>query len=262
MCPPSAGATRFREALHASSDSHPGPSPRTGEPPSCVPRDPTSQRAYAYAAQNLHPTILAHSLRVYLLAHGLATREGSPYTTQENLHILFAACILHDIGTSAAHNGPQRFEVEGADAAVAVLKSTSSESHPAGVAVADAEVHDVWTAIALHTSPGIAERISSLARLVRMGVAMDFKRPAALRLTSDDEVEVVEERFPRGDIEKVLGDVVVEQVLGREREGIGGGDEGDVAEAVGVKAPAASWPGVLIRSTRENPGWEGVNKAF
>lgn len=82
---------------------------------------------------------------------------------------------------------------------------------------------------------------------------MDFKRPAALRLTSGEEMERVEALFPRGDIEKVLGDAVVEQVLGRDGEG---------EEAAGVKAPAASWPGVLAASARENVGWEGVNKAF
>ena len=74
---------------------------------------------------------------------------------------------------------------------------------------------------------------------------IDFKRPAALALTTEDEVETVEGVFPRGEIEKVLGDAVVEQGLRRPE-----------------KAPAASWPGVLVRSARENPGWEGVNRAF
>lgn len=264
MCPPSAGATRLNEPLHPPAPSDPNHVPE--DIPSCVPADSTSQRAYTYAQQNLHPAILSHSLRVYLLAHGLATREHSECINQDKLHLLFTACILHDIGTCSAHNGPQRFEVEGGDAAVAVLKSASDgDAH--GIAVTDAEAHDVWTAIALHTSPGIAERISPLARLVRMGVAMDFKRPTALRLTTDHEVENAEEKFPRGHIEKILGDVVVEQVMSIQRreeggQGRGDGGSGGLQEAVGAKAPAASWPGILVRSARENPGWEGVNKAF
>ena len=63
--------------------------------------------------------------------------------------------------------------------------------------------------------------------------------------TSASDVEDFEARFPRGNVEKVLGDVVAEQGLRRPE-----------------KAPAASWAGVLARSARENEGWEGVNRAF
>ena len=249
MCPPSAGATRRWEYASGTDSSSTATASATA--PDCVPQDPVSQAAYAYAQVNLHPIILNHSLRVYLLAHGLGARETSPYVAGEKLHLLFTACILHGIGTTAAHDGDQRFEVEGGDAAFELLRSHN---------VSDAEAHDVWTAIAIHTSPGIAERIHPLSRLVRMGVAMDFKRPGALQLTSDEEVARVEALFPRGEIEKVLGDAVVGQVLGREREGQGG--EENVKDVVGAKAPAASWSGILVRSARENPGWEGVNKAF
>lgn len=236
MCPPSAGATHRWE--------YASPGGTLAKIPDCVPADTISQAAYGYAQKHLRTDILNHSIRVYLLAHGLGMREQSPLVSQAKVHLLFTASILHDIGTVSAHNGSQRFEVEGADAASDLLISHG---------VSESDAHDVWTAIAIHSSPGIAERISPLSRLVRMGVAMDFKRSAALRLTSEEEVGRVEGIFPRGQIEKVLGDVVVAQVLGR---------DGDGREAVDFKAPAASWPGVLVRSTRENPGWEGVNKAF
>lgn len=160
---------------------------------------------------------------------------------KERLHLLFTAAILHDIGTCDAHNGDQRFEVEGADAAFHFLKSHG---------VSEADAHDVWTAIAVHTSPGIAEKISPLSRLVRMGVAMDFKRPAALRLSVESEIKAVEEEFPRGEIEKVLGDAVVGQVIGRE-EGV-----------VAAKAPPSSWPGGLVRWKKENMEANGLNGAF
>lgn len=236
MCPPSAGATRLWETLPSSTN--------TPSIPSCVPSDPISQAAYEHASQHLHASILNHSLRVYLLANGLGTRENSALVSRDNAYLLFTACILHDIGTCAKHNGTQRFEVEGADAAKSLLLEHG---------VPEADAHDAWVAIAVHSSPGIAERISPLSRLVRLGVAMDFKRIAALRLAAPGEVENVEMQWPRGEIEKVLGDAVVEQILQRDGEG---------KEVVDTKAPAASWPGVLVRSARENPGWEGVNKAF
>lgn len=106
------------------------------------------------------------------------------------------------------------------------------------------DCHEGWIAIAIHDTPQIAERITPLARLVRLGVAIDFKRPA-LAMVSSEQVERVEGEFPRGEIEKVLGDAVVEQAL-----------------KCPEKAPAACWPGGMYRSKLENPDWEGVNKAF
>lgn len=76
-------------------------------------------------------------------------------------------------------------------------------------------------------------------------MAIDFKRTAALEMVSKEWVKQVEEDFPRGEIEKVLGDAVVEQ-----------------AKECPEKAPAASWPGVLYRSWLEDPEWQGVNKGF
>ncbi|KAK1818620.1 hypothetical protein LTR12_006931 [Friedmanniomyces endolithicus] len=210
--------------------------------PDCVPSDTLSLAAYAHAFGNLHPAILAHSLRVWLFAKALAQREESEYATDRRMHLLFIACIFHDMGSCSAYNGSQRFEVEGADAAMQGFLAPH---------VAERDAHDVWVAIALHTSPGIAERISPLARLIRIAVIIDFKRPAAMRFTSDKEVEAVEALFPRGEIEKVLGDAVVDQVLG-----IGDADASD------AKAPAATWAGVMVKSKRANPEWNGVNKAF
>lgn len=67
-----------------------------------------------------------------------------------------------------------------------------------------------------------------------------------LELTSEEGYrEGVEERFPRLGAEKVLGDVVVEQGLRQP-----------------TKAPAASWAGIMVRAAREEPEWQGINKAF
>lgn len=116
-----------------------------------------------------------------------------------------------------------------------------------------AERHDVWTSISAHTSPGIAERYSTMSRLVRLAVITDFGRGD---LVSKEKKEEVERDLPRGEIEKILGDAVVEQALKK---------EGDSAQA--LKAPKVSWPWSLVRSHREDmeagvtpPG--GVNRGF
>ncbi|TKA23126.1 hypothetical protein B0A50_07156 [Salinomyces thailandicus] len=204
--------------------------------PDVVPSDEVSTSAYDNASRELLKPILNHSLRVFLFAKALAAREHSDWASPRRLPLLFAACIYHDMGTSCGAHSPSRFEVEGADAAERDLRSLS---------VSETDAHEVWVAIALHTSPHIAERISSLARLVRLAVLMDFKRKDALTLTTEEEVAEFEGLFPRLEAEQVLGDAVVQQALKRPE-----------------KAPAASWAGVLLKSKLENPDWEGVNKAF
>lgn len=230
MCPPSS-------SLEPANPSPPPPS----KPPSWVPADPLSQSAYTYAHQHLHPDILSHSARVYHYAHTLATREkNNPWSQPERLPLLFTAALFHDIGTSSTHDGPQRFEVEGADAAVSHLKTFGEGK------VSESDCQSVWIAIALHTSPGIAERIEPLARLVRVGVAVDFGVGDARGMISEGKIAEVEGLLPRGQVEKVLGVAVVEQALRR-------------PETKGLRG---TWVGDLARAYREDEGWEGVNRAF
>ncbi|KAG9232719.1 hypothetical protein BJ875DRAFT_544311 [Amylocarpus encephaloides] len=217
------------------------PSPPSSSPtlpPTFVPKDALSLAAYSLASSHLHPTILNHSIRVFLYAKLIAASEANAYasgylTAEKNLALLFTACILHDIGTTPSHNGTQRFEVCGGDAAYTLLTSP-----PHSPTYSEADAHSVWTAISLHTSPGIAERIHPLSKLVRAAVLSDFHR--GVEINKDFEKE-----FPRLGIEKVLGDAVVEQAVSRPE-----------------KARMATWAGVMLRSYEENPGWQGVNKGF
>ena len=231
MCPSIAGTDGLAEAADN----------RSFDIPDQVPKNEFSQYAFRHVATLVHPLILNHSLRVFLLAQHLARSERSEWAAPQRLPTLFATAIFHDVGTCSKHDGHQRFEVEGADAAENFMRSHGSSADDA---------REAWVAVALHTSPGIAERISSLARLLRLGVTIDFKRAAVMPMVPEMVVREIEKHFPRGEIEKVLGDAVVEQAIGREG-----------AERV-AKAPAASWPGVLLRSRLENPEWSGVNKAF
>jgi len=192
--------------------------------------NPICKAAYELAKANLSEPIFNHSVRVYLYARTLSPVESTN---------LFVACILHDIGCSedlcnghhSEHNDAQRFEVEGADAAVQFLR---------GHSVSETDCQDVWIAIALHTTPGIAERITPLANIVRQAVLIDF-HSSATPVDSN-----IEERWPRLNIEKVLGDQVVQGCKSNPTK----------------RAPANSWPGSLYRSYLQNLEWEGANKAF
>lgn len=202
-----------------------------------VPKDQICQSAYEHASSLLHPSILNHSIRVYSYAAALAKDSNSAYRLDAPKHaLLFTACLFHDIGTTSTYDGPQRFEIEGADAAVKHLTQFN---------VDERDKHDVWTAIAIHTSPQIAERIGELARLVRLAVITDFGRRSEVWNVLEPLRAGLEADFERGGIEKVLGDSVVEQAKKRPE-----------------KAPKVSWPRVMYDAHIAEPEWEGVNKAF
>lgn len=176
-------------------------------------------------------------MRVYLYAKALAEHSASIYATDSVKHnLLFTACLFHNIGTTDDHNGAQRFEVEGGDAAIKHLEQFD---------VSEADKHDVWTAIACHTSPRIAERIGELSKLVRIAVITDFGPKSFAWDVLVPLREQIEKELDRAEIEKALGDAVVEQARTRPD-----------------KAPMASWPGVMYKAHLAEPEWSGVNRLF
>lgn len=200
----------------------------------CLPSDDLSHGSYQLAESILPRAILNHSVRVFLIADWLLQREHKELDPPINRSLLCVACLLHDVGCAQQFDGPQRFEIEGADAAVRFLLEQG---------VPKPDTFEVWQAIALHTTPGIAERISPFVCLVRQAVLFDFNQQ--LESTSSEIRLGFEKLFPRLEIEKILGDTVVDQAL-RQPE----------------KAPPASWPGILVRAKKESPDWTGINKAF
>ena len=168
--------------------------------------------------------IANHSIRSYLFARLLARHEGLVVGRDVGEQALFASCVLHDIGLSARGNGSQRFEVDGADAAVAIL---------APLGVPDGECALIWEAIALHTSAGIAERRGPLAYLTRLGVGADFGGPLAV---TDDEAAAIHDAYPRQEMATSLVDAIVTQ-----------------ARASPVKAPRYSIAGELLRERSAGP---------
>ncbi len=188
-----------------------------------LPSPPTTAVAHgalALAQESEQPAILNHSIRTFLYA---IIAAGPNVVDAPDDDLLFVAAVLHDIGTADRFNGAQRFEVEGADAAASYLKSQGLDRR---------DIDLVWEAIALHTSPGIAERRGPLTRLIRLGVRTDFGH-SGLAPELRHEIELL---YPRLDIETVLADAVVAQALQR--------PEAERQE----KAPPSSWPGALLNA--------------
>jgi hypothetical protein len=132
-----------------------------------VPAGPLAEAALSVARSSESASVANHSLRSYYFAELLAAHEGCLGDAAYDRDLLFAATVMHDLGVGALAKGEARFEVEGADLAAAVLREHG---------VAEPDTDRVWEAIALHTSPGIAERRGLLAYLTREGIGIDFGR--------------------------------------------------------------------------------------
>jgi hypothetical protein len=73
--------------------------------------------------------------------------------------------MFHDMGLTPRHGSAhERFEVDGANAARDFLRDHD---------IPQADVDTVWTAIALHTTPGIPRHMHPVVALVTAGVEMD-----------------------------------------------------------------------------------------
>ncbi|MDP4027148.1 HD domain-containing protein [Methylobacterium sp. NEAU 140] len=125
-----------------------------------------------------------HSSRVYQFGALAGVHRGLTFDRE----LLYAGAMFHDLGLMPDHSSAEeRFEVDGANAARAFLKAHG---------VSEADVYTVWTAIALHTTPGIPIHMHPVVALVTAGVEMDV-----LGLTygqySDAEREAVVFAFPR-----------------------------------------------------------------
>lgn len=102
-----------------------------------------------------------HSRRVFFW--GALTGERRCLTYDPEL--LYLGAMFHDIGLTERYSSPDlRFEVDGANAARDFMKRYG---------VPERDVEDVWTAIALHTTPGVPEHMRPTIALVTAGVEMD-----------------------------------------------------------------------------------------
>jgi hypothetical protein len=157
-----------------------------------------AQAAIRLAQSTESPSVFNHSVRSYLFGELLAAREGVRPGADYDSEALFLGCVLHDLGAGSAAPGKERFEVEGADLAAALLTEHGCER-----AVVDA----VWEAIALHTASGIAERRGALCYLVRRGVGADFGLNADF--IDEQAAAAIHARYPRLSMARTLIDAIV-----------------------------------------------------
>ncbi len=125
-----------------------------------------------------------HSLRTFLFA----ALQGKQHKVRYDPELLYISSVFHDLGlTTHYRSEDKRFEVDGANAARAFLK---------GHGIAPQLLQLVWDAIALHTSPGIAEYKEPEVALLNYGVALDVVGKGYDSLSANDREEILN-AFPR-----------------------------------------------------------------
>jgi hypothetical protein len=107
------------------------------------------------------PLLFNHSSRVYFWGALAGQRKKLRYDPE----LLYVGAMFHDMGLTHEHrSATERFEVDGANAARDFLRRHK---------ISQQDIDTVWTAIALHTTPGIPQHMHPVVALVTAGVEMD-----------------------------------------------------------------------------------------
>ncbi len=132
------------------------------------------------------PLLFNHSTRVYYFGSLAGKKLGLKFDPE----LLYIAAMFHDMGLTPQHSSKSdRFEVDGANAARAFLRQYN---------IAQQDTDTVWTAIALHTTPGIPQYMHPVVALLTNGVEMDVLGIAYSEF-SDSDREAIVAAYPRSE---------------------------------------------------------------
>ncbi|KAB1916131.1 HD domain-containing protein [Micromonospora sp. AMSO31t] len=151
-----------------------------------VPETAAVAEATRRIQETTSPLIYHHSRRVFFFSLIHARKLG----VKPDPELLYLAAMFHDTGLLTPFSDvEQRFEVDGADHARAFLLER-------GFPTAAAET--VWTAIALHTTPGIPDRMAPEIATTYLGVLTDVLG-FGLDGLEQDQLDDILAVHPRGD---------------------------------------------------------------
>jgi HD domain len=133
--------------------------------------------------------IYNHSRRVYWFGSLQGRNRGLSFDPE----LLYIGAMFHDVGLGEPfRTDGRRFEVDSADEARRFLQSHR---------VPEDSVRRVWTAIALHTTPGIPEFMEPEVALVTAGVEYDVLGIGYDAISDSDRAEITA-LHPRPDFKR------------------------------------------------------------
>jgi hypothetical protein len=149
-----------------------------------VPDSKLAREATELVRDTESPLLFNHSTRVYHFASLAGKRRELKFDSE----LLYVAAMFHDMGLTPRYSSKSdRFEVDGANTARAFLRQHT---------ISQQEIDTVWTAIALHTTPGIPQYMHPVVALLTNGVEMDVLGIAYSEFSDSDRQATVA-AYPR-----------------------------------------------------------------
>jgi hypothetical protein len=148
-----------------------------------VPDSPLITEVIEYARKLYEPFLFNHAMRSWLFAAKIGQSKGIDC----DLEAVAVGTILHDIGLSAAVSGSNRFEVNGAAAALSFVKERG---------VSDRRAQLIWDLVALNSTPSLALHKEAEVAVGTMGIGLDYGGFGLELIPSADITEVLR-AFPR-----------------------------------------------------------------
>ena len=148
-----------------------------------VPDGPLITSVIEYAQKLSEPYLFNHAMRSWLFAETIGRIKGIDYDRE----VVAIGTILHDIGLTASVCGPNRFEVNGADAALLFIE---------GKGLSDRRAQLIWDLIALNSTPSLALHKEPEVAVGTMGIGLDYGGFGAEALPAAD-LDLILGAFPR-----------------------------------------------------------------
>jgi hypothetical protein len=136
-----------------------------------------------YAQRLYEPYLFNHAVRSWLFAAKIGQLKGIDC----DLEVVAVGTILHDVGLAAGVSGSNRFEVNGAAAAVSFVKERGLSNRRAQL---------IWDLVALNSTPSIALHKEAEVALGTMGIGLDYGGFGFELIPSADMTEILR-AFPR-----------------------------------------------------------------
>ncbi|MGV9628988.1 HD domain-containing protein [Streptomyces sp. NPDC003487] len=144
-----------------------------------VPDTELAREATELVRDSTSELIYHHSRRVYFFG----SLQGRNRDLSFDPELLYIGAMFHDLGLNEEFRGSgRRFEVDSADEARRFLRAHG---------VPEDGVRRVWTAIALHTTPGIPAFMEPEVALVTAGVEYDVLGIGYADVSDADQQEIV-----------------------------------------------------------------------
>jgi hypothetical protein len=148
-----------------------------------VPDNPLITAAIEYAQRLSEPYLFNHAMRSWLFAAMIGRMKGIDYDHE----VVAIGTILHDIGLTPGVSGRNRFEVNGADAALSFIR---------GQGLSDRRTQLIWDLIALNSTPSLALHKEPEVAVGTMGIGLDFGG-FGVEVLRPGDVERIFGAFPR-----------------------------------------------------------------